>query len=136
MKQNISKGLKTKQASLNIFKLVFVDLILEIIYFPFWWYSSGLYRTGVFCLKQIKKQWNNIGLGINFKFLFKPMYAQRDFAGRAISFFVRLVQLIFKLFSFLIFVLILVLIFILWILLPLFIIWQIKLNFKFLTDVR
>jgi hypothetical protein len=128
--------MKTKQAVLNIFKLVFVDLVLEIIYFPLWWYSSGLYKTGAFCLQKIGKQWNNMGLGINFKFLFKPMYAQRDFAGRAISFFARLVQLIFKLISFLIFVLIFVLIFILWIALPLFVVWQIKLNFKFLTDVR
>ena len=128
--------MKIKQAALNIFKLIFVDLILEIIYFPLWWYSSGLYRTGVFCLQQIKKQWNNMGLGIHFKFLFKPMYAQRDFAGRVISFFARLVQLIFKLVAFLIFILIFLLIFILWIALPLIVLWQIKINFKFLNDVR
>jgi hypothetical protein len=128
--------MKIKQATLNILRLIFVDLVLEVIYFPLWWYSSGLYRTGSFCLKQIKNQWNNMGLSIHFKFLFKPMYAQRDFAGRAISFFARLVQLIFKLFAFLIFTLIFILIFILWIILPLFVIWQIKLNFKFLTDVR
>jgi len=128
--------MKTKQITLNIFKLIFIDLLLEVIYFPFWWYSSGLYKTGSFCIEQIKKQWNNMGFSIHFKFLFKPMYAQRDFTGRIISFFARLVQLIFKLFIFLIFVLIFFLIFLLWIFLPLFVIWQIKLNFKFLTNVR
>jgi hypothetical protein len=128
--------MKIKQTSLNILKLIFVDLILEIIYFPFWWYSSGLYRTGVFCLKKIKEQWNNMGLGIHFKFLFKPMYAQRDFAGVMISFFIRLIQLIFKLSIFLVIILVFLLIFLLWIVLPLIVIWQIKINLKFLNNVR
>lgn len=128
--------MKIRQSLLNILKLIFVDLILEIIYFPLWWYSSGLYRTGVFCLQQIKQQWNNMGLAIHFKFLFKPMYAQRDFAGRVISFFARLIQLVFKLVVFLIFILLFLLIFLLWILLPIIIVWQITINLKFLNDVR
>ena len=135
MKYNIFSGLKMKQVILNIFKLIFVDLILEIIYFPFWWYSSGLYKTGVFCLQKIKEQWNNMGLSIHFRFLFKPMYAQRDFAGRAISFFIRTIQLIFKLFSFLVFILVFLVIILLWIVLPIIIIWQIKINYKFIKNV-
>ena len=127
--------MKIKAAILNILKLVFVDLILEVVYFPLWWYSSGLYKTGVFCLQQIKKQWKNMSLEIHFKFLLKPMYAQRDFAGRAISFFARLVQLIFKLVVFFVFVLIFLVIFLLWIILPIIVIWQIIINYKFLKDV-
>jgi hypothetical protein len=127
--------MKIKQTSFNIFKLIFVDLILEIIYFPFWWYSSGLYRTGAFSLKQIAQQWNNMGMGIHFKFLFKPMYAQRDFSGRVISFFARFIQLIFKLVVFLILILIFLALFLLWIILPIIIIWQIKLNYEFIRNV-
>lgn len=127
--------MKAKQAALNIFKLIFIDLILEIIYFPLWWYSSGLYRAGLFCLQQIKKQWNNMGLSIHFKFLFKPMYAQRDFTGRVISFFARFIQLIFKSLAFVVFGLISLGIFLLWIVLPIIIVWQIKINYKFLKDV-
>ncbi len=127
--------MKIKQTVLNVFKLIFVDLILEIVYFPLWWYSSGLYEIISFCLRQIKKQWENMSLEIHFKFLFKPMYAQRDFAGRAISFFARLIQLILKLIVFLIFSLIILGIFILWITLPIIVIWQIIINYKFLKDV-
>jgi hypothetical protein len=126
--------MKIKQITLNILKLIFVDLVLEILYFPLWWYSFGLYKTGFFCIKKMKKQWNNMSLSIHFKFLFKPMYAQRDFAGRLISFFARLVQLVFKLVAFFIFIFIFIFIFLLWISLPLFVIWQIKLNLKFLTN--
>lgn len=125
-----------KKPIINILKLIFVDLILGIIYFPLWWYSSGLYRTGFFCCQQIKKQWHNMGLSISLKFLFKPMYAQRDFAGRLISFFARSIQLIFKLVSFLIFVVVFFLLFLAWIALPIFVLWQIKINLKFLSDVR
>jgi hypothetical protein len=128
--------MKIKQNILSFLKLIFIDLIVEIIYFPFWWYSSGLYRTGIFCLQQIKKQWDNMGLAIHIKFLFKPMYAQRDFAGRVISFFARLIQLIFKLIIFLVFIVIFLLIFLLWMALPLIILWQIKINYEFLNNVR
>jgi len=127
--------MKIKQTIFNILKLIFVDLVLEIIYFPFWWYSSGLYRTGVFCLKGIKNQWNNMGLAIHFKFLFKPMYAQRDFAGRVISFFARFIQLIFKLVALLVSILSFLIVFLFWIALPMIIIWQVVINLKFLKNV-
>lgn len=129
----LNKFMKAKQLTLNVFKLIFIDLIWEIIYFPIWWYSSGLYRMAVFCLKKIKRGWYNLGLNIHFKFLFKPMYAQRDFAGRAISFFARLFTLIFKLIVFFVFLIIILLLFLLWLTLPIIIIWQIYLNSKFLS---
>ena len=124
--------MKAKNNIVNILKIILVDIIWEIIYFPLWWYSSGVYRTGVFCLKRIKNQWNNMGLAIHFKFLFKPMYAQRDFAGRVISFFARFIQLIFKLVAFLVSILLFLIVFLLCIALPMIIIWQIVINLKFL----
>jgi len=124
--------MKPKKNIIEILKILVIDIIGEIIYFPLWWYSSGLYRTGVFCLKGIKKQWENMGMAIHFKFLFKPMYAQRDFAGRMISFFARLIQLVFKLVSFLVIILLFLLVFSLWIVLPIIVLWQIKINFKFI----
>jgi len=127
--------MKAKNNIVNILKIILVDIIWEIIYFPLWWYSSGVYRTGVFCLKRIKNQWNNMGLAIHFKFLFKPMYAQRDFAGRVISFFARFIQLIFKLVAFLVSILLFLIVFLLWIALPMIIIWQIVINLKFLKNV-
>ena len=76
-----------------------------------------------------------MGLSIHLKFLFKPMYAQRDFAGRVISFFARFIQLIFKLVAFLVSILLFLIVFLLWIALPMIIIWQIVINLKFLKNV-
>ena len=127
--------MKAKNNIVNILKIILVDIIWEIIYFPLWWYSSGVYRTGVFCVRHIQKQWINMGLSIHLKFLFKPMYAQKDFAGRVISFFARFIQLIFKLVAFLVSILLFLIVFLLWIALPMIIIWQIVINLKFLKNV-
>ncbi len=124
--------MKTKQIVRGISKLVLLDLVLEIIYFPFWWYSFGVYKAGAFCVRQIKNRWRDMGFAINLKFLFKPMYAQHDFAGRVISFFARLIQLIFKLFLFLFIIIFFLIIFLSWIALPVFVIWQIKINWQFI----
>ena len=125
--------MKGKGITINVLKVIVIDIIWEILYFPIWWYSSGLIRIFYFCLKRIKKEWNNLGLSIHFKFLFTPMYAQKDFAGRAISFFMRLINLIFKSVVFLILLSWYLLLFLLWITLPIIIIWQIYLNLNFLN---
>ncbi len=121
--------MKVKNFWVMVFKIIFIDIIWEVFYFPFWWYSLGFYRVIVSLIKKTKKEWYNLGIGIHFKFLFKPMYAQRDFSGRVISFFARIIQLIFKLIVFLLISLIFLIFIILWILLPAFIIWQIYINY-------
>lgn len=71
-------------------------LLWEIIYFPLHWYGAGLLA--------FLKSWTNIitnwlrslGFAVWFSNLFTPMYGQRDFAGRLISFVMRLVQIIFR----------------------------------------
>lgn len=121
--------MKVKNFWIKVFKIIFIDIVWEIFYFPFWWYSVGFYRIVVFFIKKIKKEWYNLGIGIHFKFLFKPMYAQRDFSGRVISFFARIIQLIFKLIVFLIIFFIFLIFIVLWIILPAFIVWQIYINY-------
>ncbi|MDI3496237.1 MAG: hypothetical protein PWQ35_258 [Patescibacteria group bacterium] len=71
-------------------------IISDIVIFPIWWYSLGL-------VEMIKKGWHflhqrekALGFSIWLKNIFVPMYGQYDWAGRIISFFVRLVQVIFR----------------------------------------
>lgn len=71
-------------------------LLGEILYFPIYWYGPGFL---VFI-----KSWTNIvsgwqqalGFSVWLKNIFTPMYGQRDFAGRLISFIMRFVQIIFR----------------------------------------
>lgn len=74
-------------------KIIFQTLG-NIFYFPFWWYSVGFAET-------LKKEWiffsnqeKNLGFRIWLANIFVPMYGQSDAAGRIISFFIRLIQII------------------------------------------
>lgn len=73
---------------------IILKTLAEIIYFPIWWYSFGLVEI-------IKKGWRffiererALGFRVWLKNILVPMYGQYDMAGRIISFFIRLVQVI------------------------------------------
>jgi hypothetical protein len=98
---------------------IILKIIGEIIYFPIWWYSLGLKET-------IQKGWHfwlqrekSLGFRIWLKNIFVPMYGQYDWAGRIISFFIRLVQVIFRGVVLLFWLAIFVSSFLLWLLFPL-----------------
>jgi hypothetical protein len=69
---------------------------LKVVYFPLWWYGRGLSNCvrGVF--SWLRGQSRAIGAWVWIRNLFVPMYGQRDIAGRAISFVIRLVQIVFR----------------------------------------
>lgn len=82
-------------------KLLCIPLA-NIFYFPVWWYSLGLKKKIVNFGANIKKTAHNLSLKIMFTYLFKPMFGDVSRSGRIISFFMRLVLLIYKLFLFII----------------------------------
>jgi hypothetical protein len=69
------------------------QIIWEILYFPFWWYSVGFVRTLRNARNFLRNQSEILGFFVWLKNLFRPMYGQHDFAGKAISFFIRLAQI-------------------------------------------
>lgn len=98
---------------------ILIQAVGEVLYFPIWWYSAGLFT----CARRLLKFWLDqeklLGVGVWIKNIFVPMYGQSDFAGRVISFLMRCFQIIVRsivLFFFLILVLI---VFLIWIFLPL-----------------
>jgi hypothetical protein len=108
----------------QIFKDLFWDALVEVVYFPFWWYSQGLKKTGFFCWKKIKIGWHNLGLGVILRNFFKPMYGQRGFVAYFISIMVRFWQIIYLGFLMILWLIFWILVFALWIILPFFILWQ------------
>ncbi len=73
---------------------ILLSLVFEIVYFPIWWYSVGLYRHLKNIWRFLRNQEKSLGFHVWLKNIFVPMYGQTDWAGRLISFLVRLVQVI------------------------------------------
>lgn len=104
---------------------IILEFIGDILYFPIWWFTGGLIMIVKKNFDFLASQQKNLGLFIWIRNIFKPMYGQRDFQGRLISFFMRLFQIALKTIS-MIFLLIFSLIFILlWIIFPFFVFYQI-----------
>ena len=106
-------------------KFIVSDLILDILYFPIWWYSKGLKKALFFVLRQIKERSEDLALKILVVNLFKPMYGDYSFAGRVISFFARVVHLTFRLVLMIIWLALMLAVFVAWLIVPVVVIYQI-----------
>jgi len=73
-----------------------LKFIWEIIYFPLWWYTVGFLRLLRAVNNFLHDRQTTLGIGVWLKNIFTPMYGQRDFISRLISFIVRLFQIIFR----------------------------------------
>lgn len=82
-----------------ILQRLFLESILDIFYFPVWWYSHGAGRAGKWCWEIFKRGNANLAPGLWLANLFVPMFGQYDFQGRLVSFFMRLVQIIARAFA-------------------------------------
>jgi len=109
----------------KVLGLVLIDEIKGIFYFPIWWYTKGLLKVLKGCGAFIKDFEQTLGLMIWIKNLFVPMFGQRDIVGRLISFGLRLFQIFWKSIVLLIIIGIAFIFIIFWLLLPIFVIYQI-----------
>lgn len=111
-------------------KFVLIDIIGDFLYWPIWWYTVGLKDRLISSALQIKKTWASLGLGIWIKNIFTPMYADRSFAGRLISFFARIIILTWRLIWFFFWSIFILLFLAIWILAPIAIVWMIIHHFN------
>jgi len=77
-------------------RFFFKDFLGDFVAFPLWWYSRGTVQVIQFILDRAERMAQSLSLKIWIKNLFVPMYAQYDIAGRIISFFLRIVVLIYR----------------------------------------
>ncbi|MBU1131803.1 hypothetical protein KKC32_00935 [Patescibacteria group bacterium] len=110
-------------------RFIFVEIIGDFFYFPFWWYTGGVKKSLARMSDTVSQGNQEFGVTIWIKSLFKPMYGQYDWQGRIISFFMRLFQIVVRSMLLLFWTVFSVLVFFIWIFLPLFIILQILFNF-------
>ena len=73
-----------------------LEAVLDIVYFPLWWYSGGLKHAILWCIGVLKNGNNTLAPGLWLKNIAVPMFGQYDWQGRLISFFMSLVQVIFR----------------------------------------
>ena len=99
--------------------------IWELFYFPIWWYSQNLKEQTQRAGKAIRLGEEFLGFFLWLKNLFTPMFGQYDLAGRLISFFMRLFQIIFRGIGLILWILIVFLGLLFWLILPPFLIYQI-----------
>lgn len=73
-----------------VLRLIAVDTIGSIVWFPFWWYTTGLARVLAYMFHAIRFRAQSYSLGIWMRHFFVPMYGQYDITGRVVSVFMRL----------------------------------------------
>ncbi|MBI5077501.1 hypothetical protein HZB94_03935 [Candidatus Falkowbacteria bacterium] len=99
-------------------KFIFRDIIFDILYWPIWWYSSGVKKAASRFLDTLSQANDELSLDVWFKNIFKPMYGQYSWDGRIISFFMRLAQIVFRSIIFSFWFIFAGLVFVIWLALP------------------
>ncbi|MFA6306359.1 MAG: hypothetical protein WCV70_00880 [Patescibacteria group bacterium] len=108
---------------------ILIELIQDILYFPAWWYSRGLLNIIMGVMNFLINKQKSLALFVWVKNIFRPMYAQYDWQGMLISFFMRLVQIIFRSIVMLLWLIFSLAVIIFWILFPVFVIYEIIFQF-------
>lgn len=106
-------------------KFIIIDVVLDFVYFPLWWYSQGLKQVGSFVGRQIKQEALNLSLALWLKNMFTPMYSDYTLSGRLVSFFMRAIVLIYRLVVLSLWSVLLIGLLLVWLVLPILVAWQI-----------
>lgn len=118
----------TGRVILNTIRFIVVDLLLDVLFLPVWWYSLGLKKTIKNFAANVAQKEKELALFIWLQSMFKPMYGQQDWQGKIISFIFRIILLVWKSLLMFFWIFIYFLGIILWIILPPLIVQQILFN--------
>jgi len=95
-----------------------IEALLDILYFPIWWYTGGLWHALLFCVDVLKEGNRNFAPGLWLQNIFVPMYGQYDWQGRIISFFMRAAQILARTVGLIIWLFVCIIFFLVWLVLP------------------
>ena len=104
--------------------LASVDAIKNIAYFPVWWYTKGLWKALKRSGQRIVNFNTTIGFTVWVQNIFTPMFGATDIQSRIISFFMRVVQILFRGLVLVIFSVISFALFLAWPIAPLFVLYM------------
>lgn len=107
-----------------MFKIL-IQFLKEIIYFPVWWYTKGLFLLLVKIKNFLANREKAMALFVWIKNIFRPMYGQNDWVGVLVSFGVRVVEIFFKSLLMIFWIILALLFLIIYLIAPVFVIYQI-----------
>jgi len=99
-------------------RILAIDAVASILYFPVWWYSAGALRAARYSAGVVAGAARSFGVRVWLKNLFRPMYGQYDLAGRILSFFMRLVMIVYYSVVLLVLTVVMAALFLLWLAIP------------------
>ncbi len=79
-----------------IIKHFFIELFWGMIRYPIWWYSKGLVQRVKSSFDGIEYYARSLAISVWVKNIFVPMFGQRDWQSRIISFFIRIANIIIR----------------------------------------
>lgn len=103
---------------LLVFQRLAFESILDIFYFPLWWYTGGVVHSVRWCAQFFMQGNHSLAPMLWLKNLFVPMFGQYDWQGRIISFVMRFFQFCFRSLALLFWFFICVVLFLGWLALP------------------
>lgn len=103
---------------LLILQRIFFDAVLDLFYFPLWWYTGGILHSAKWCWHFFLDGNQTLAPHLWLKNLFVPMFGQYDWQGRIISFFMRLVQFFVRSLALAIWFVVCMALFFVWLILP------------------
>lgn len=109
----------------GLLSFLLFDVVLDALYSPIWWYTEGLANAFRFFVRNIRYGADMIGIGVWAKSLFKPMYGERTWQGRVVSFVMRTIILVWDIVIFSLLFVFLSIFVLAWILFPPLVVWQI-----------
>lgn len=114
---------------------VTAEFILSILYFPIWWYTKGLLKVIRLLMNEIKSFTHSLRLRTLFTFLLQPMFGLTDRWSKIISFFVRIVHFFILFVVTIIYSVVLIALVVVWIMLPIFIAYNILFHFELVDQL-
>lgn len=106
---------------LLVFQRLILEFLLDLVYFPVWWYTGGVKRTAVFCFDILSEGNVHLAPFLWLKNIFVPMYGQTDWQGRLMSIFMRFFNVIFRSLALLIWSVVVWVLLLVWLALPVFV---------------
>src|SRR3989338_393422 len=100
-------------------RAVLLSTIADFFYTPIWWYTRGLWKQVRGIIGSVVARQEALAIDVWVKNIFVPMYGQYDFAGRAISFFMRGAQIVGRMIILIIWGFLLLAWFFAWVVMPL-----------------
>lgn len=104
--------------------------VADFLYTPVWWYSRGLLRQFQGVWGSLLARHEALALDVWIKNIGTPMYGQYDFAGRVISFVMRLAQIVGRLFVLVVWAALLLAWLMVWVLIPVGVVYLIVMQIK------